>query len=174
MADVRYFVRSVAADNDTLHIVGDTNQTTQILIAAPMRFKGFTWNNVSIPAVQGLNLLWATTLPGPPQRNSIAAPSITEWKWRDSLPEISGTYDDSAWVTADRQSSTNPNQPYANYTGKYMLYLPEYGFAVGNTILRGSFTGTGQETGFAASVSAGTGGAAAFWVSSSWILPGVR
>lgn len=129
-----------------------------------MRFTNFTWNDVPIHAVQGINLLWAATLAGPSV--NISAPAITQWKWRDSLPEIADGFDDSQWVTADHVTTSNPNQPYPAYNGKYVLYLPDYGFAVGNTILRGYFTSSGgNETGLGVSVSAGTGGAAAFWVS---------
>lgn len=103
-------------------------------------------------------------LPGP--HIPAQAPQIKGWKWTDFLPELDNDFEDSGWVTADNETTYNPIQPYSGYSGQYVLYLQDYGYAVGNTLLRGHFTGTGRETGFAVSVSAGTGGAAAFWVSS--------
>lgn len=167
MLTYRYFVRSAKADGATLHLRGDLNQTTELLIGAPSRFTSFTWNDKPIVAVQGANLLWSSTLSGPISANgTITSPQITGWKWKDSLPEVQTAFDDSAWVTANLTSTSNPNKPYPGYNGKYVLYLPEYGFAVGSTVIRGHFVGTGNETGLNVSVSAGTGGAAAFWVSS--------
>lgn len=108
-------------------------------------------------------MLWSVTLPGPKIPSEV--PEITDWRWSDSLPELLESFDDSTWTTADHLSTSNPNRPYPGYTGRYVLYLQQYGYAVGNTLLRGHFIGTGDESGIAASISAGTGGAAALWVS---------
>jgi hypothetical protein len=142
---------------------GDLSTETPINILAPISTRRFKWNGKYIYPVLKSNMLWSVVLPGPKAISE--APNITNWKWADSLPELSESFDDTRWSTADRLYTTNPNRPYPEYTGKYVLFLQDYGYAVGNTILRGHFTASGRETGFEASVSAGTGGAAAFWVS---------
>lgn len=163
----RYFLRSASLDDNgtTIHLEGDLTGTTQLYIAAAMAVKNFTWNGEPILPVQGANLLWSIVLPGPDLPP--AAPQLTNWRWADSLPERANEFDDSQWVTANHDTTFNPNQPYPGYNGKYVLYLEDYGFAVGSTLLRGHFASTGSETGLDVSVSTGTGGAASFWVSRS-------
>lgn len=87
----------------------------------------------------------------------------------DSLPEISTDFDDSNWTIADKTETNNPNVGYDGYSGKYILYMQDYGYYVGNTLLRGHFNGTGTETGFNVSLSPGTNGAGAVWLNGEYL-----
>jgi len=139
------------------------NATTDIYVAASPTYTSLTWNNASINPTKTLDGLWKFTVPGP--TSVPTAPSITGWKWKDSLPEITYGYDDSAWVVANKTATLQYNQPYPDYTGRYLLYGQEYGYLVGSTIWRGYFVATGHETGLNVSLSPGTTGAGAFFVS---------
>jgi len=61
-------------------------------------------------------------------------------------------------------STLNPNIVYPDYTGRYNLYMQDYGFFVGSSLFRGHFVGTGNETAIDLSLSPGTNGAGAIWV----------
>jgi hypothetical protein len=148
-----------------LQLEGDLSSHTKIRVEAPSMISSFAWNGKLIEATLGSDGLWKASLAGPDATALPATPEISNWRWADSLPEIQSDFDDSDWVVADHLTTTNPNQPYVGYAGQYVLYLQDYGYAVGNTILRGHFNATGKEQGFMCSVSAGTGGAAAFRVS---------
>jgi len=145
-----------------LNLQGDLNTTTDVFVAASPTYTTLTWNNALVTPTTTSDGLWKFTLSGPSSIPS--APSITGWKWKDSLPEITYGYDDSAWVSSNKTSTTNDNQPYSDFTGKYVLYGQDYGYLVGSTIWRGHFHSTGQETGLNVSLSPGTTGAGAFFV----------
>ncbi|ORY24136.1 glycoside hydrolase superfamily [Naematelia encephala] len=162
-----YFVRSAENIDETLALSGDLNATTHIYIAAPSSYTSFSWNNASIKPKSVIPGLWSLELPGPV--NIPEVPEIVGWKWRDSLPEITPEYDDSAWVIANHTTTPNPNQPYPGYSGKYVLYGMDYGYAVGNTIWRGHFLGTGHETGLNISLSPGAAGAGAVWINGEYL-----
>ena len=66
---------------------------------------------------------------------------------------------------ANKTSTVNPNVVYPDYTGRYNLYMQDYGFFVGGSLLRGHFVGTGNETAIDLSLSPGTNGAGAVWAS---------
>lgn len=51
-------------------------------------------------------------------------PELLDWTFCDSLPEIQTGYDDSAWVTADHNST---NIPYKPLYGDKVLYGCDYG-----------------------------------------------
>jgi hypothetical protein len=68
----------------------------------------------------------------------------------------------------------NPNVVYPDYTGIYNLYMQDYGFLVGSSLFRGHFVGTGNETGIDLSLSPGTNGAGAVWVSMQLYVADVR
>lgn len=160
----RYFVRSASASGSTLSLYGDLNTTTDVYIAASPSYTSFTWNNASIAPTKTSFGLMKVTLPGP--SNVPTAPSITGWKWKDSLPEIAYGFDDSDWTTANDTFTNNTNKPFdPDYTGRYVLYGQNYEFAIGSMIWRGHFDATGKETGMNISLSAGPFGVGAFYVS---------
>jgi len=158
----RYLVRSAYANGSTLDLSGDTNSTTSLEIHAADAFTSFTWNNSPLSVIQGADGIWRGEIDGPP---TLSPSQITNWTYADSLPEIAPDFDDSTWVVANRTFTVNPNIVYPDYTGQYNLYMQDYGFFVGSSLFRGHFMGTGNETGIDLSLSAGTNGAGAVWVS---------
>lgn len=153
-----------------LQLEGDLSSHTKIRMEAPSMISSFAWNGKPMKATLSSDGLWKAALAGPDANSFPTTPEISNWRWSDSLPEIQFDFDDSDWIVGDHLTTTNPNQPYDGYTGQYVLYLQDYGYAVGNAILRGRFNATGKEYGFMCSISAGTGGAAAFWVSNLVVI----
>lgn len=158
----RYLVRAASANGPTLDITGDTNSTTPIEIHTSEAFTSFTWNQSPLHVVQGVDRVWRGQIGGPPE---VVPSQVTNWTYADSLPELAPGFDDSTWVVANKTSTVNPNVVYPNYTGRYNLYMQDYGFFVGTSLFRGHFVGTGSETGIDLSISPGTNGAGAVWVS---------
>ena len=136
--------------------------TTPIEVHVSDSFTAFTWNRLPLHVTQGADRIWRGQIDGPLR---IAPSQIINWTYADSLPEIALNFDDSSWVVANKTSTVNPNAVYPEYTGIYNLYMQDYGFFVGSTLFRGHFVAIGNETGVALSLSPGTNGAGAVWVS---------
>ena len=125
-----YLVRNVTADGPVLHLVGDIDQHTSLLLWVTTGFKKVTWNEEELHLEEGPFMSRWATLTGPDEAKVIL-PSLntteTEWKVMDSLPETEIEYDDSEWVVA-RNSSTNEVFPPITLP---CLYAGEYGFHTG-------------------------------------------
>ncbi|ORX38601.1 glycoside hydrolase superfamily [Kockovaella imperatae] len=158
-----YFMRWAWSDGNTLNLQGDVNGTDTVVFACDPKYTAFTWNDVTVTPNRTSDTTWSVSIPGP--ASTPVAPNISSWVWKDSLPEIEYGYDDSDWTVCNLTSTTNKNQPYFN--GKYILYGQEYGFSVGATLYRGTFSG-GSWAGLELSVSAGYFGAAAIWVNGKY------
>ena len=77
-------------------------------------------------------------------RPNFILPNLTDLDWRyiDSLPEITALYDDSGWPDASLASTNNPN----NLSTPKSLYGSDYGFYTGNLLFRGHFMANGNES----------------------------
>lgn len=94
-----YLVRSAAiSSSGTLALTGDIDASTQAINIFTPSVSSVTWNGnpVTITSRDG-NLLTAT-LDGPTE---FSLPSLGQWKWLDSLPEIQADYtaSSSAWIS---------------------------------------------------------------------------
>lgn len=129
-----YLVRNVTATDSTLHLVGDVNEDTSMLLWVTTQWTEVTWNGNALHLEPGPFFARRTMLDGP-DKKKVRLPCLncteTEWKVIDSLPEIDSKYDDSAWVTA-RDMSTNELFPPATLP---CLYAGEYGFHTGTFLL---------------------------------------
>lgn len=99
---------------------------------------------------------------------TITAPDFTlptlsdlEWKYVDSLPEITTGFDDSAWPSADKTSTDNT---YQYLQAPVTTYASDYGFHTGVLVYRGHFNATGYEKTLSLWQSGGTGFAASIWI----------
>ncbi|OBT46573.1 hypothetical protein VE00_01868 [Pseudogymnoascus sp. WSF 3629] len=140
-----YLLRTAATKGNTLQLTGDFNATTPFeVIGAPKSAKKLTINGqpVTIETSKSTGS-WQGLVKY--QRPFINIPDLErlQWKSTDALPEIQTNYDDSAWPSADKKTSTNT---YRNLTTPTSLYSSDYGFHYGYLIYRGHFVATGQET----------------------------
>ncbi|RDW74825.1 beta-galactosidase-1 [Coleophoma cylindrospora] len=162
-----YLLRSAAIVGDELRLMGDVNATTEIeIISVPHKetntlyFNGKSTNTSKSP--QGR--LQATV--------KYEAPSITlpdfsqlQWKYLDSLPEISSTYDDSAWTPLTHPTTNNT----LNLTTPTSLYASDYGYHTGSLIYRGHFIANGNESNFFINATGGIGFGYSIWLNSTFL-----
>ncbi|KAJ5807329.1 hypothetical protein N7447_010785 [Penicillium robsamsonii] len=92
----------------------------------------------------------------------------------DSLPEIQGSYDDSAW-TPCTQVSTHTPHPLDTPRG---LYSMDYGYHTRSPLYRGHFEANGQESNVCLNVSGGAGYGHSVWLNNaflgSWVGSGAN
>lgn len=166
-----YLVRNATADGSMLHLVGDVNQDTALLLWVTAGFKKVTWNGEELHLEDGPFLSRQAILRGP-EEGKVILPSLnsteTEWKVMDSLPEIEIEYDDSEWVVA-RNSSTNEAFPPITLP---CLYAGEYGFHTGAVIYRGRFNTSqmaGNVTGVHLEIWGGTAFGYSAWLNGKYV-----
>ncbi|KAG8887044.1 hypothetical protein FRB98_000623 [Tulasnella sp. 332] len=136
-----------------LDLVGDLAldcDTYLTVIALPKYTTSITWNGQSIETFATSELQDASTsaiklllrkAPAPASASSLDSfkpPTLVDWEYANSLPEISSTYDDSEWMAADNETT---HIPYPPVFGQKVLYGCDYGFCEGVVIWRGHFMG---------------------------------
>lgn len=152
-----YLVRNASLDGDVLALYGDTEQETSATIFAPSSVRSVTWNGADVPsnatefgilcAPSGAPLLGgqpanplllsfrSATLPGPNYISNASTPTLSAWRWADSLPEASPDYDDSFWTPADHPATNATTLPL---NGSVALVATDYGFVTGKCVARRS------------------------------------
>ncbi|KAF9230278.1 glycoside hydrolase family 35 protein, partial [Melanogaster broomeanus] len=161
-----YLIRSVELSGSTLEIIGDLNDTASFEIIAPAASsKEVTFNGeplkLETTSYGTLTSSKSASLP------SVQLPHIESltWKTANSLPEITSTYNDTLWTTADHATTVNPTQPNTSV----VLYAGDYGYHTGNILWRAHFTSTGSETGFVLNVQGGSAFGYSVWLDESFL-----
>jgi hypothetical protein len=120
---------SLGADG-TLALHGDLNASVTLQVIGPPQMTAVTWNGKPVAknttATRGLSRHPGTfvgylTFSSP----DITVPTLTGWKFSDSLPEIKATFNDSNWVVANHTTTNIPFEPY--YGDGRVLYGCDYG-----------------------------------------------
>lgn len=157
-----YLVRAAVAKSDILHLAGDFNATTPIeVIGAPKALKKLTVNSKKVAIEVGKTGSWSGRVTYEAPR--ISLPNLSKLAWRsiDALPELQSTYDDSAWISADHKTTTNPSRKLTTPTS---LYSSDYGFHSGALLYRGHFVATGKETTLRVTTQGGTAYGVSAWL----------
>ena len=157
-----YLLRSANVQGSTLQLAGDVNATTAFeVIGAPSNVKSVSFNGKDINCqVNKVGALAGTVNYSSPKLN-IPALSSLQWKYVDSLPELSSTYDDSLWTVAN-VNSTQMNGGVLSTPSS--LFAGDYGYNTGNLLFRGHFTATGNETTFTINTQGGDAFGASVWL----------
>lgn len=127
-----YLVRSASITGSQLDLRGDLNTSAILTVIGPKTVKTITWNGETISEdatatsaltssggfVGQLKISSAST-------NGITVPRLGGWKFKDSLPEIAGNFDDGNWTVADHTTTNIPLKPY--YGDGRILYGCDYG-----------------------------------------------
>ncbi|KAL7275683.1 hypothetical protein RUND412_001370 [Rhizina undulata] len=157
-----YLIRSAEISGGVLYLKGDVNATTPIEVIADVDVTSVQFNgkNLGVSKSTYGSLLGSIDFSTP----TIDLPELSslDWKYADSLPEISSTYDDSGWASADKTDTPNPRK----LTTPTNLYASDYGFHTGNLLWRGHFTATGKENGFNVTVIGGSAFSFSVWLNS--------
>ncbi|KAF8192161.1 glycoside hydrolase family 35 protein [Pholiota molesta] len=162
-----YLVRGAAIEGATLALRGDLKTGVRLTVIAPRAVRAVTWNGVQV-ARDGAASAALTAEGGFVAELSTSAslaalkvPQLTGWRWKDSLPEIGGAFDDGSWTVADRTTTNIPLKPY--YGDGRILYGCDYGFCENIVLWRGHFNATGAEKSLNISINGGEAFAASVW-----------
>ena len=129
-----YLVRNASLGADgTLALHGDLNSSVTLQVVGPAQMKAVTWNGEAVArndtATSNLSRFLGTfvghlTFSDP----KITVPALTKWKFKDSLPEVQESFDDSSWILANHVTTNVPFKPY--YGDGRVLYGCDYGLYV--------------------------------------------
>ncbi|RYP77162.1 hypothetical protein DL769_003472 [Monosporascus sp. CRB-8-3] len=140
-----YLLRNATLTGDTLHIIGDLNATTELeIIAGISPNTSITFNGRTLEHAQRENNRLKMTLDFTMPDFKLPDLFKHEWRYLDSLPELSSSYDDGAWTLAGLSESNNPR----NLTTPVSLYAGDYGYHSGSIIYRAHFKASGAESTF--------------------------
>lgn len=171
-----YLLRTAAtAGNGTsLHLTGDLNVTSTLeIITGLPASNDIYFNGAKVSGVEAANgRLTGTVTYSPP---TIAIPDLSslDWKYKDSLPEINSSYDDSSWTKADHPNTTNDFRD--DWGTVFTLKTPtsliagDYGYHTGSLIYRAHFTANGNESSLYLETQGGSGFGHSVWINSTYL-----
>ncbi|KAK0200111.1 glycoside hydrolase family 35 protein [Desarmillaria ectypa] len=167
-----YLVRSASISGTELALKGDLNSSTSLTIIAPAVISSVTWNGVALSVNASSSLTVIGGLVGDLTLSSASvdiavAPTLKGWKFRDSLPEIRPTFDDSSFLVANHTTTNIPLKPY--YSDGTILYGCDYGFCENIVLWRGHFNGTGTEQSLNLSINGGEAFAGSVWLNNIFL-----
>lgn len=108
-----YLVRNATISSaGELALRGDLNASTPLTLVLPPSVSSVSWNGeaVDIAAVTNVPGMFTGQLELKSSPSDIKIPVLTNWKFKDSLPEVQASFDDSLWITADH-TTTNITKP---------------------------------------------------------------
>ncbi|KAF2773345.1 hypothetical protein EJ03DRAFT_364528 [Teratosphaeria nubilosa] len=163
-----YLLRTAALHGSSLELTGDLNTTTEITVQHEPtgRVQSIVFNG------ERLNTTWdaegkltATIKYHAPE---FGLPDLNggHWKYIDSLPEISPTYNDSDWIDCDLDKTTNDQLGLKTPTS---LYASDYGYHTGSLLYRGHFLSSGDEHSLFRNISGGSAHGFSVWLNSSFL-----
>lgn len=124
-----------------LSLRGDLNQTTQLTVIAPDEVRTITWNGIRVSMTQASfstddtgsfkTSILTGNLPKRIQPTNVEIPSLSNWKFGDSLPEIQPGFDDSRWIIANH-TSTNivPKPSFGDGRVLYGEFVGNFQYAI--------------------------------------------
>lgn len=163
-----YLVRNATITGSTLAIRGDLKDSVQLTVIAPDHVKTVTWNGIPITddvaAVSNLTTQGGFVAQVKPSSTLLgfAPPALTNWRYADSLPEISSGFSDANWTIADHTTTNIPFKPY--YGDGRVLYGCDYEYCENIVLWRGHFNATENTQSVNLSINGGEAFAATVWV----------
>ncbi|KAK7728732.1 hypothetical protein SLS53_009385 [Cytospora paraplurivora] len=155
-----YLVRNASVSDGVLEVSGDNdNATTLEAFAGSTSIETIVWNGQHLDATKTAYGTYTAEIPGTESR-SVSLPSLDTWTSADSLPEAQPGFDDSAWVIANKTSTSSPVSPYT----LPVLFSSDYGYYTGPKIYRGYFS---RASNFTSVNITASGGLAFGW--SAWL-----
>ena len=120
-----YLVRNASISGSKLALHGDLQMGVRLIVIAPENIRSITWNGDPVAADAALTkhntFVGRVELKNP--ASSIVAPTLGNWKFADSLPEIQANFSDASWTIANHITT---NIPYKPYYGDRVLYGCDY------------------------------------------------
>ena len=160
-------MRSATIDGDTLSVRGDWNSSTTLeIMGVPSSVKKLQINGEDASFTTNNLGWWEARIAYPQLRLAVPDLSGLNWTYVDSLPELSPTYDDSAWPNADHTTTNNTDFPLKTPVS---LYGSDYGFHTGVLLFRGHFTADGTEASLRLSTMGGKAFGYSLWLNSTFL-----
>lgn len=152
----------------TLSLAVDFNATTNIeIIGVPSSATALQINNATVTPTLSSTGSWLANVSYSPPTFSIPELSSATWYTLDSLPEISSSYDDSLWPSANYTTTPNPiGRPLLTPVS---LYASDYGFNTENVLFRGHFTASGNESNINITTQGGEAFGASVWLNETFL-----
>lgn len=122
-----YLVRNATISaHGQLVLRGDLNSSTTLTLLVPPEVTSVTWNGAGVPVktIFGIPGFLQGHVGLTLAAEGIKVPKLTDWKFKDSLPEVTDGFDDSRWVEANKTSTYLPPMLYGD--GR-VLYGCDYG-----------------------------------------------
>ncbi|KAI0930973.1 hypothetical protein AcV7_005008 [Taiwanofungus camphoratus] len=171
-----YLVRNASISSGHLALQGDLNSSVTLTVVAPPEVTSVSWNGapVSVDATsesasQGSspNTFLTGRLSISSTLASITAPTLSGWRYADSLPEVTSDFSDEQWIIANH--TTTNITPGPLYGDGRVLFGCDYGFCENIVLWRGHFNATGSETSVNLTINGGTAFAASVWINDQFI-----
>ncbi|EGN93829.1 glycoside hydrolase family 35 protein [Serpula lacrymans var. lacrymans S7.3] len=163
-----YLVRNATITGSTLNLRGDLNDSVRLTVIAPETVTSITWNGMDISAdvaatsnltTQGGFVAQIQPASG---ISSIPVPTLSNWKYANSLPEIQSNFSDASWTLANHTTTNIPFKPY--YGDGRVLYGCDYEYCENIVLWHGHFNATENTKSVNLSINGGEAFAASVWV----------
>lgn len=123
-------VRNASISGSQLALRGDLNQSVALTVIAPSSVKTVTWNGERVEPMS--HTLSSPTRTGGfvgqlNMQNSLGGvkiPQLTNWRFKDSLPEVQNGFSDAEWTIANHTTTNIPQKPF--YGDGRVLYGCDY------------------------------------------------
>lgn len=129
-----YLVRNASISGSELALRGDLNASVMLTVVAPPTVKTITWNGQRVEANAKASSAVSSRggFAGQVQLSTSASgvhvPTLSNWKFANSLPEIQANFSDAAWIIANHTTTNIPDKPL--FGDGRVLYGCDYGLFV--------------------------------------------
>ncbi|KAI0079138.1 hypothetical protein K474DRAFT_1592617 [Panus rudis PR-1116 ss-1] len=174
-----YLVRNATVSQaGELVLRGDLNASAALTVIAPDSVKSVLWNGAHVPvrfatiAGHTSKVIRTGNLILGDASKKITVPILSDWKFKDSLPEITKGYNDSSWVDADHTTTnlTVTNETVNPIYGDGRILFGMFESLCENIVLwRGHFRGTDLTTSANLSIIGGNSSASSVWINEHFI-----
>jgi hypothetical protein len=174
IAKAGYLLRTATKSGKTLHLTGDLNATTTLeIIAGAHDVRKVHFNGQPLRLSKNIQGRLTATLTYTPPAPEIPVLAESSWQYKDSLPEIRSSYDDTYWTDADNPETNNTVRDDAGNVFQLKtptsLIASDYGFHTGSLIYRGHFAAHGNESSLYLSTTGGLAFGHSVWINETYL-----
>ncbi|KAH9838166.1 putative beta-galactosidase E [Teratosphaeria destructans] len=163
-----YLLHTAALHGASLELTGDLNATTQLTVEHEPtgKVESIVFNGERLNTTRDAEGKLTATIEYRAPEFDLPDLNACQWKYVDSLPEVSPTYEDSDWTECDHQTTTNDQLGLRTPTS---LFASDYGYHTGSLIYRGHFLSSGDEHSLFLNISGGSAHGFSVWLNSSFL-----
>ncbi|KAH8078388.1 glycoside hydrolase superfamily [Cristinia sonorae] len=175
-----YLVRNATiTKSGELALRGDLNATAFLTVIAPSSVRSVSWNGDRVETMAsaasddeaGHSRTSSAIITGrvttKVRASGIKVPTLSKWKFADSLPEIQPSFSDAHWILANH--TTTNLSPKPSFGDGRVLFGCDYGFCENIVLWRGHFKATGAETAVNLTISGGGSFGASVFINDQFI-----